>query len=57
VTHEITSNEFFKWQGAYGAFTVSKDAVGTVAAYISNQNAHHAAKRLIEDWEGCEIDD
>jgi len=57
MAHEVTPNEFFKWQGAYGAFTVSKDAVKSVAAYISNQKAHHAAKSLIDDWERCEIED
>jgi REP element-mobilizing transposase RayT len=34
MTHKITPDEFFKWQGAYGAFTVNKDGVETVAKYI-----------------------
>ncbi|HLF26224.1 MAG TPA: IS200/IS605 family transposase [Anaerolineae bacterium] len=46
VTHEITPNEFFKWQGAYGAFTVSKDAVKSVAAYINRTYAVGAAVAL-----------
>ena len=54
VTHEITLNDFFKWQGAYGAFTVSKDGVKTVADYINNQQAHHTTARLIADWEKSE---
>jgi len=54
MTHEITPGEFFKWQGAYDAFTVSKDGVKAVADYIHNQKAHHAEKRLVEDWERCE---
>jgi len=57
VTHEITPDEFFKWQGAYGAFTVSKDGVKAAAAYVNNQKAHHASKNLIADWEKCEIED
>jgi REP-associated tyrosine transposase len=55
VTHEIAPNTFFKWQGAYGAFTVSKDGVDLVAAYIRNQKVHHASKQLNQDWEHCEI--
>jgi putative transposase len=51
VTHEIAPNEFFKWQGAYGAFTVSKKDVGSVTAYVKNQKTRHAAKSLIEDLE------
>ncbi|HEX8393048.1 MAG TPA: IS200/IS605 family transposase [Longimicrobium sp.] len=31
----------FKWQGGYGAFTLSKRAVPIVRAYIANQEAHH----------------
>ena len=30
VTHEITPGEFFKWQGAYGAFTLRKEDVPAV---------------------------
>lgn len=57
MTHEVTPNEFFKWQGAYGAFTVSKSAVKSVTDYIINQKKHHAEKRLEEEWERCETED
>jgi putative transposase len=57
VTHTITPTEFFKWQGAYGAFTVSKDGVDRVSAYILNQKKYHAAKSLNDDWEKCETVD
>ena len=33
----------FRWQEGYGAFTVSYDRWHTVAAYVANQEAHHAA--------------
>jgi REP element-mobilizing transposase RayT len=55
TTHQITPTEFFKWQGAYGAFTVSKDIVPHVLEYIVNQKKHHAARSVFEDWENCEI--
>src|SRR5689334_7506042 len=51
MTHELTPGQFFKWQGAYGAFTVSKDDVDAVTAYIRHQKTHHTAHTLIEEWE------
>jgi putative transposase len=41
ITHEVTPGEFFKWQGAYGAFTLSKDQVEATNAYIQRQKEHH----------------
>jgi REP element-mobilizing transposase RayT len=55
VTHEIRPGEFFKWQGAYGAFTLAKADVPRVIDYIRNQREHHAAQTLHMDWERCEI--
>jgi putative transposase len=51
ITHEIESSKFFKWQGSYGAFTVSKTDVETVVEYINNQNKHHQTKSTIPLWE------
>ncbi len=56
ATHKITPAEFFKWQGAYGAFTVSKDVVERVSSYVLNQKKHHAANSVFEDWERCETE-
>jgi len=57
MTHEVMPSEFFKWQGGYGAFTVSKNGVKAVENSIANQKKHHAEKGLVEDWERCEIED
>jgi REP element-mobilizing transposase RayT len=57
VTHEITPDEFFKWQGAYGAFTVGKEGVDAATAYILNQKTHHAEEDLTIEWEQCELVD
>jgi putative transposase len=54
ITHRLAPGEFFKWQGAYGAFTVQKDGIDTVTAYIKNQKAHHASNDLIPTREKCE---
>ncbi|WP_013322364.1 IS200/IS605 family transposase [Gloeothece verrucosa] len=51
ITHEIKPNEFFKWQGGYGVFTVSHSNIDQVANYIRNQPQHHQQKQLISDWE------
>ncbi|HLO85694.1 MAG TPA: IS200/IS605 family transposase [Nostocaceae cyanobacterium] len=51
ITHEIKPNEPFKWQGGYGAFTVSHHLLDQVANYIQNQATHHQQKSLNPDWE------
>ena len=51
VTHEITRDQFFKWQGAYGAFTLRKDEAASVKDYIERQKEHHSAGTLWADWE------
>ena len=57
ITQEISPDKFFKWQGAYGAFTLAKQDVDRVIDYIRNQKTHHAAKTIWDDWERCEIQD
>jgi REP element-mobilizing transposase RayT len=51
ITHEVKPGEFFKWQGSFGAFTVSHDAIDKVANYIRNQATHHSQKSIISTWE------
>lgn len=43
VAHRLQPDEFFKWQGGYGAFTVSRWDVSRVARYVKRQAEHHAA--------------
>lgn len=57
MTHEIAPYDFFKWQGAYGAFTVTKAAMNGVRQYVENQKEHHATHNLVEDWERGEIEE
>ncbi len=56
MTHEVMPTEFFKWQGSYGAFTVSKGEARRVSDYVLNQKAHHGEKTLLDDWEKCETE-
>ena len=51
VTHEIARGEFFKWQGAYGAFTIRKEDVPAVRVYIERQKERHQAGDVLEEWE------
>jgi REP element-mobilizing transposase RayT len=41
VTHVLRWPEPFKWQGGYGAFSVSKRHVPVVRDYVLNQEQHH----------------
>ncbi len=51
MTHEIQPGRFFKWQGAYRAFTLRKSDVPLVKAYIQNQKQHHAVTDIQPEWE------
>jgi REP element-mobilizing transposase RayT len=57
ITHVVTPDQFFKWQGAYGAFTVNQRDVDSVANYIAHQKIHHAENSQMEDWERSETPD
>ena len=41
----------FKWQGHYGAFTVSRWDVDKIADYVRKQKEHHADGNYIDDLE------
>ncbi len=57
VTHRLPVPEGFKWQGAYGAFTLSKAEVPRIRDYILNQEQHHAEATLDAELETCFIED
>jgi REP element-mobilizing transposase RayT len=57
MNHAIRPNEMFKWQGAYGAFTLAKAEAPIVKDYIMRQKEHHKANTLIAGWERSEIRD
>ena len=44
VSHVLKPNDFFKWQGSYGAFSVDSAGMPRVIAYIKNQRIHHAER-------------
>jgi REP element-mobilizing transposase RayT len=51
VTHVMKWPDAFKWQGGYGAFTLTKRAVPHVRQYVLNQEAHHRDNTLYRDLE------
>jgi putative transposase len=51
VSHEVRPADFFKWQGAYGAFTIWKGDVPVVIGYVERQQEHHATGDLRVEWE------
>ena len=51
MNHKIAPNEFFKWQGGYGAFSFSKDDLPKIRTYIDNQKEHHREGILEQAWE------
>jgi REP element-mobilizing transposase RayT len=46
ANHSAAAEYVFKWQGGYGAFTVSKRSVADVRDYILNQEERHQTGRL-----------
>jgi putative transposase len=40
----------FSWQEGYGAFTVSRWDLDRIAAYVSDQEAHHRTRSFQEEY-------
>ena len=47
----VAPGDALKWQGSYGAFTVSRWDVDKIVAYVKNQKQHHADTTLLPEWE------
>ena len=58
VNHQglMPQGDIFKWQGTYGAFSVSQSLVREVANYIRHQREHHASGTLRSEWEEPEAE-
>jgi len=54
ITHKIAPGEWFKWQGSYGAFAVSKSEVPQKRLYIQNQEQHHQLVDFQQEWDKLE---
>jgi REP element-mobilizing transposase RayT len=51
VTHVLLSPQPFKWQGGYGAFTVSRRHLEAVRHYVLNQQEHHLGGSVYTEME------
>ena len=54
VNHVVLGEDRIRslyWQDGYGVVSVSPAAVHSVREYIRNQKRHHAAKKLVEEFE------
>ncbi len=51
VNEVLQPETHFKWQGYYGAFTVSRWDVDKIVAYVRRQKEHHRASELYPEWE------
>ncbi len=54
ITHQIAPGAWFKWQGGYGAFAVSRNDVPRVQAYICGQEQHHRHQTFGQEIEELE---
>jgi len=57
MSHAIPGVDWFKWQGSYGAFTVTRDDVPRVKEYVLRQKEHHRSGDLWPNWEHSWIPD
>ncbi len=51
VNETLKPEAGFKWQGTYGAFSVSRWDVDKIVGYVKRQKEHHAAGELAPEWE------
>jgi REP element-mobilizing transposase RayT len=51
ANHEVEKSAGFRWQGSYGAFSVSERIVPRVRRYIANQEEHHRRGALHRAYE------
>ena len=57
VTHRLSPDTPFRWQGGYGAFTLRKEDTSVVRRYILHQKAHHSTNALTHPWEPFDTGD
>ncbi|MEZ4680539.1 MAG: IS200/IS605 family transposase [Caldilineaceae bacterium] len=48
---QLFPNRRFKWEGGYGAFSVSRWDVEKIMGYVRKQKSHHAQNELWPDFE------
>ena len=51
IAQIVRPDYFFKWQGGYGAISVSPIHISTISTYISSQKDHHQNGSFNTYWE------
>ncbi len=51
VTHQDNAEEFFKWQGAYAAYSVNERDIPKIKSYIEHQKEHHENHQIYNELE------
>jgi REP element-mobilizing transposase RayT len=51
VNDMLKPERHFKWQGSYGAFTVSRWDLDKIINYVKHQKEHHRTDELYPEWE------
>ncbi len=52
VNQENWTNQTFRWQGGFGAFTYSQSQLKRVIRYIDNQELHHSKLPFEKEYKG-----
>ncbi len=51
IRDNVSGHGGFAWQGGYGVFSLGREQVGAVKAYVNGQAKHHATGSVWPDWE------
>jgi len=51
ISNKIHSDCGFRWQGGYGAMSISRGDLPRLVKYINNQKEHHTSDNLEQYWE------
>ena len=51
VHEQLPGNEIFRWQEGYGVFSLGRNQLKHVLAYVQNQKRHHASGKTWPQWE------
>jgi putative transposase len=50
INRQRLTHRPFNWQSGYGAFTLSRSSLSTVAQYIQNQEVHHKKESFEKEF-------
>ena len=51
IANQIQLENDFRWQGGFGALSVSRNDIPRLIVYIENQKEHHNNENLNKNWE------